>query len=124
MQTKQIIDISLCVASLLFWFQPFNSVSFGSYDMLNIYGYQMYQSGEHLGGMAYLMLIAPVAFGYFSWKEEDQLKLISAGTQLLLCKIYLLPRLFAGNLKYGIVMLTVFAIGMVVSSLNTSITNK
>ncbi len=115
MTTKQIIDILLCVASLLFWFEPFNSVSFGMNGLFP--EREMYQSGEHIGGIAYLMLISPVAFAYFSWKENLHLKLIAGGTQLLLCTILLIPRLFAGNVKYGIIMLSVFAVAMIVRSI-------
>lgn len=115
MTTKQIIDILLCVASLLFWFEPFNSVSFGMKDVFP--ETEMYQSGEHIGGLAYLMLIAPLTFAYFSWKENLHLKLISGGTQLLLCTILLIPRLFAGNVKYGIIILTILAGGMVIRSI-------
>jgi hypothetical protein len=114
MTNKQIIDILLGVTSLIFWFQPFNSVSFGN-DMFQ--GSEMYQSGEHIGGLAYLMLILPVVFAYFSWQENHQFKLISGGTQLLLCVIFLIPRLSAGNVKYGIIILTFLAVAMIVRSL-------
>ena len=105
---SKIIDVVLAVASVFFWYQPFNSVSndlFGN----DFGGAAMYQSGEHIGGMAYLMLIVPLVFAYFSWVKNQQIQFIAAGAQLLLCALFILPRLMAGNVRFGIVALTVLA---------------
>jgi predicted membrane protein len=112
MMTKKNIDVMLCVASIFCWFLPFYSIS-GMFGMANNVEY--YQSGEHIKGIAYLMLIAPVAFAYFSWTANSQLKLIAAGSQLLLCALFVLSHV--GSLKYGLILLFALALYMVVKSL-------
>ena len=72
-------------------------------------GMNMYQSGEHIGGIAYLMLLAPAVFAYFSWVKNHQLQFIAAGAQALLCLLFIVPRLAAGNVRFGIIALTLLA---------------
>lgn len=62
---KQFYGVSLGLLVLFLWFQPF--VDFGL----------MYQSGQHIGGIAYLILFAGAGVMVFSWQRNAQLLLIS-----------------------------------------------
>lgn len=67
-------DVILAVAGILLWFAPFQYVEF-----MNVVGYQ---SGSHIGGLSYLLLIAYVAYAVFSWKALRPLALVAAATGL------------------------------------------
>lgn len=67
-------------AILILWFMPFGYVNF--------MGITMSQSGQDIGGIAYLLLVAGIAIATLSWKEEYQLSLMVAGAGLLVCLLF------------------------------------
>ncbi len=73
-------DVVLAVAGILLWFAPFQYVAF--------MGMVGYQSGSHIGGLSYLLLIAYIAYAVFSWKDLRQLALIASATGLGIGLLY------------------------------------
>ncbi len=67
-------DVVLAVAGVVLWFAPFQYVAF--------MGMAGYQSGAHIGGLSYLLLMAYVAYAVLSWKALRPLALIAAATGL------------------------------------------
>lgn len=93
-------------AIIILWFMPFGYVNF--------MGYEMYQTGEHIGGMSYLLLVAGIAIAVLSWKEQHQLCLIVAGAGLLICLILLAS--FGTSIAWGLTALTGCLIGTAISA--------
>lgn len=86
-------DVILAVTGILLWFAPFQYVEF-----MNVVGYQ---SGSHIGGLSYLLLIAYVAYAVFSWKALRPLALVASATGL---GIGLLFAVQAGsNIAWGLI---------------------
>lgn len=70
MNTK-VVGAVLGAIGLFLWFQPF--VMLGG-------GY--WQSGQHIGGIAYLLLIAMAAYSVLSWMELHVPQMIASGLAL------------------------------------------
>jgi len=89
------------LAILILWFMPFGYVEF--------MGMQMYQTGQHIGGISYLLLIAGTAIAVLSWKEQHQLCLIAAGAGLLVSLLLLAS--FGTSVAWGLACLMGCLIG-------------
>lgn len=76
---KKIIGVINGLAIIILWFMPFRNINI---DFMG--GMNMYQSGEHIGGITYLLLVSGAAIAVLSWKEQYQLCLIAAGAGLLI----------------------------------------
>lgn len=68
---SKIVGAVIGAAGLFLWFQPF--VLLGG-------GY--WQSGQHIGGIAYLLLFAMLAYAVLSWMELHIPQIIAAGLAL------------------------------------------
>jgi hypothetical protein len=99
-------DAILCLLSVFCWFMPFHSM-----------GGESYQAGNHIGGVAYMTLVIPIVYFYFSWNEEVMMRFILASSQVAVCLWLLAPRVSAGIALYGIISLTVVAFLMLLKSL-------
>jgi hypothetical protein len=87
--TSTLLGISSCVL----WFMP--------WVYLDFMGVNAYQSGSHIGGLAYILLLAAVAYAILSWLLQYQLCLIVAGLSVLIAGGYLF--LAGGAMGWGLV---------------------
>lgn len=66
------------VAGVILWFMPFAAweQEFMGQNMM------MNQSGQHIGGIAYLLLLAAGGYAYWSWVQQHQLRIVAAAVML------------------------------------------
>ncbi len=79
---KKLIATLLGVSGVLLWFMPLLNVEF--------MGQQMYQSGQHIGGIAYLLLLAAVAYAVLSWMQQHVPRIIASALATAICGMFLL----------------------------------
>lgn len=79
---SRVIGLVLGIAGTLLWFMPLAKVEF--------MGSTSYQTGASVGGMAYLLLVASITYGIFSWRDRFVLRIITACTALLIAVIFVL----------------------------------
>jgi hypothetical protein len=51
-------------------------------------GVKLYQAGQHIGGIAYLVLAAGVGYAYFSWRGLRLPSALFAALGLLICGVF------------------------------------
>ena len=79
---RNIVGTVLGVAGVLLWFMPLAYVRFMDVDA--------YQAGNHIGGIAYLLLFASVAYTYLSWNEQHVPRIIAASVALAISLLFLM----------------------------------
>lgn len=89
---KKVLGVVNGFAILILWFMPFGYIDF--------MGMNMYQTGQNIGGISYLLLVAGVAIAVLSWKEQDQLCLIVAIAGLLVSLLILAS--FGTSVAWGL----------------------
>jgi len=77
------------------WFAPLINLDF--------MGMGMYQTGAHIGGIAYLMLLCSISYAIVSWMEQHIPRIIAASLCLLVCFIILIQV----NPAWGLIGITV-----------------
>jgi hypothetical protein len=93
---KKMIGTTLGVVGVILWFQPF--VSFG----------RLFQSGQHIGGLAYVLLAASIIFATASYFEKfDLVKLLSF---VILGLTSLLVFQYMGKSGWGLISYLILAI--------------
>jgi len=107
--TGKTIGAILGVAALLLWFMPLVHLHLGGdFEEMMPGGVNLVQSGQNIGGMAYLMLAAAVAIAYFSWSASRIPLLIAAGLGLLVA--ILLGFQAGANMAWGLIgLISVFS---------------
>ena len=78
---RKILGTILGVAAALLWFMPLAYVNFGGRDA--------YQAGNHIGGIAYPLLIASMAYAALSWMELHVPRIIAASVALAISLLFL-----------------------------------
>lgn len=69
------------VFGLFLWFSPW--VSLGEYM-----GVSAHQTGQHIGGIAYLLLFSSFMYAALSWLEQYRLTLVAAGASTTICCLF------------------------------------
>jgi len=77
---KKIIGTILGVIGTCLWFMPLAQIEF--------MGMNMYQSGSHIGGIAYLLIFATLAYSVLSWIEQHIPRVIAAAVALAICGLF------------------------------------
>lgn len=96
--------VLLGVGGLVLWFTPFAYVDF--------MGMNAYQAGQHIGGIAYLLLVASIAYAALSWVEQYQLAVVAAGVATGICVLFALQ---AGTaIAWGLILLLILSIVSIV----------
>lgn len=72
----------LGVIGAFLWFQPFAYVDF--------MGQEAYQAGNHIGGIAYLLLLGCLAYSVLSWIGQHTPRIIAAGVVLAISTLFFL----------------------------------
>lgn len=102
--------VLLGVGGLVLWFTPFVYVEFMGVDA--------YQSGQHIGGIAYLLLLASIAYAALSWVEQYQLAIVAAGVAVGICALFAVQ---AGtSIGWGLALLMVLSIVSIVLAVRSN----
>lgn len=92
--TKNTQGLVAGIAACLLWFAPMVSL-----------GEHFYQSGQHIGGVSYALLLANTAYGVLAWRAQREAAFIAALTALAVC---LLLAVQAGaSIGWGLVLLMI-----------------
>lgn len=91
------------VAGVILWFTPFVYVQF--------MGREGYQTGQHIGGIAYLLIFASIAYGALSWLEQYQLALIAGAVATGICALFAIQA--GGSIAWGLILLLALSAGSV-----------
>jgi peptidoglycan/LPS O-acetylase OafA/YrhL len=98
---------SLGVLSLVLWFMPLVNVEpTGALAGLRVMfpeGVKLYQAGQHIGGIAYLVLAAGVGCTYFSWRRQMMPSAVFAGLGLSVCAVFAIEA--SDSIAWGLVSL-------------------
>lgn len=89
----------LGVVAVVLWFMPWGYV-----HIQFMGGIDMIQSGSHIGGGAYLILLGSFAYSVLSWMELHFPRLIASSLSLLLSMVFLFG--FGINVAWGLIALT------------------
>jgi len=100
----KIIGTALGVVGVLLWFMPLVSIQF--------MGLNVYQAGHHIGGIAYLLLLASLAYAILSWMELHVPRIIAASVATAICLLFFVQ---AGmSTDWGLMCLTCVSIASIV----------
>lgn len=77
----KVLGTILGVAGVLLWFMPL--------AYINFMGADAYQAGNHIGGIAYLLLFASLAYAVLSWIEQHVPRIIAASVALAISLLFL-----------------------------------
>lgn len=104
------MGVLLGVGGLIFWFTPFVYVEFMGVDA--------YQSGQHIGGIAYLLLLASIAYAALSWIEQYQLAVVAASVATGVCALFAVQ---AGtSIGWGLAILLILSVRSIVFALRSN----
>jgi hypothetical protein len=77
---NKVIGTILGVIGMLLWFMPFVYVEF--------MGMKAHQTGQHIGGIAYLLLISSIAYAVLSWLEQHTPRIIASIVATAICLLF------------------------------------
>lgn len=100
----KILGTILGVAGVLLWFMPLVYVNFMQVDA--------YQAGNHIGGIAYLLLLASLAYAVLSWIEQHVPRIIAASVALAISLLFLVQA--SSSAAWGLIGLIVVSIAGIV----------
>jgi hypothetical protein len=78
---KKLISTLLGVVGLLLWFMPLVNVEF--------MGQEAFQTGQHIGGIAYLLLLTSLSYATLSWLEQHVPRIIASGVGIAICVLFM-----------------------------------
>lgn len=97
---RKVIGTLVGVAGVLLWFMPMAYI-----DFMGTVGYQ---AGNHIGGIAYLLLISSAAYAALSWREQHSLRIIAASVAAGIAVLFLLQ--IGGSAAWGLYGLIAFSV--------------
>lgn len=93
----KVLGTILGVAGMLLWFMPLAYVEFGHMTA--------HQTGNSIGGIAYLLLFASLAYTVLSWMEQHVPRIIAASLGLVICLMFLAQA--GSSVAWGLVALII-----------------
>lgn len=100
----KILGTILGVLGVLLWFMPLIQVNFMEIDV--------YQAGNHIGGIAYLLLLSSSAYTVLSWIEQHIPRIIAASLALAICLLFLVQA--GASVAWGLIALIIVSSGSIV----------
>jgi hypothetical protein len=91
----KVIGTVLGVVGTLLWFMPLVHVSFMGIDA--------YQTGVHIGGIAYILILASLAYAVLSWMGQHVPRIIAASVALAISLLFLAQA--GASLAWGLLAL-------------------
>jgi uncharacterized membrane protein len=98
------IGVAIGVAGIFLWFMPLASWT-TNFMGSNI---NIFQTGYHIGGIAYLLLFSMLAYSVLSWFKLHSLRIIAGALSLLICLMFLLQ--IGSNVGWGLIGLILVSI--------------
>jgi len=105
---KRILGVTLGVAGIFLWFMPFASWTMEFMGVSSTF----FQSGQHIGGIAYLLLFSMFTYSVLSWFKLHQLRIITGALSLLICILFFAQ--IGSNVGWGLIGLTLISVLSVV----------
>ena len=104
---RKVLGVIIGVAGIFLWFMPFVSWEEEFFGVT----WQLYQTGYHIGGIAYLLLFSMFAYSVLSWFRLHPLRIIAGALSLLICLILFVqdPSYVAWGLM-GLIMASIVGI--------------
>lgn len=110
----KIIGTILGVVGVLLWFMPIAYVSFMDADA--------YQAGNHIGGIAYLLLLASLAYAVLSWIEQHVPRIIAASVALTISLLFLAQA--GSSAAWGLFGLIVVSVAGIIAAIRDNKVSK
>lgn len=101
---KKMVAVLLGIAGVILWFMPFANIEF--------MGFKAYQTGQHIGGIAYLLLLASIAYAALSWMQQSQLAVIAAAVATGVCLLFAVQ--VGASIAWGLILLLIVSIASIV----------
>ena len=113
---KRILGVTLGVAGIFLWFMPFFSWKVEFMGVSSTSFLSGHISGQHIGGISYLLLFSMFTYSAFSWLKLHQLRIIAGALFLLICILFLAQiglniewELIGLNIEWGLIGLTIIS---------------
>ena len=97
---KKVVGLILGIVGVFLWFMPFIRV--------NMFGFVGYQSGTHIGGIAYLLIAASLAYSVLSWLELHIPRIAASAVALAICLLFIVQA--GSSAAWGLWALTIVSI--------------
>lgn len=110
----KILGTLLGVAGVLFWFMPLAYVDF--------MGVGAYQAGNHIGGIAYLLLLSSLSYAILSWLEQHIPRIIAASVALAICLLFVVQA--GSSVAWGLNSLALVSIASIVVAVRDNMAPK
>lgn len=94
---RKITGTILGVFGIILWFMPMAYVDF--------MGEEAYQAGNHIGGIAYLLLFASLAYAALSWFEQHIPRIIAGTVASLISLLFVIQAGSSGAWGLYVLML-------------------
>lgn len=78
----KIFGTTLGALGMCLWFMPMVY-----FDMM---GTEAYQAGNHIGGIAHLLLVSSLAYAVLTWMDQHVPRVIAAAVGLAICLLFLI----------------------------------
>ena len=112
---KKTIGMLLGVAGVILWFMPLAYVNMGEFSRA-FQGMKMYQTGHHVGGIAYLLVISFAVYTVSSWSLNKQVSIVSAAVALGISALFFLQA--GSSVAWGLISLVVVSIASLILAFN------
>jgi len=110
---SKIFGITLGALGMCLWFMPMVY-----FDMM---GTDAYQAGNHIGGIAYLLLMSSLAYAVLTWMDQHVPRVIAVAVGLAICLLFLIQ---AGSAAawglLALLVLNVFAASLALRDAKTT----
>ncbi|EJL6898298.1 hypothetical protein ACUFKR_003687 [Vibrio cholerae] len=92
---KKVVGLILGIVGVFLWFMPFVKVE--------MFGFIGYQNGTHIGGIAYLLIAASLAYSILSWFELHVPRIVAAIVSSAICSLFLVQA--GSSTQWGLIAL-------------------
>jgi len=97
----------IAIVLAILWFMPWRAVDLGFLprEMLADFGTDLVQSGQHIGGLAWLMLALAIGFGIAGWLRQRLLAAMLAGAGALIGMVFVAS--VGSDMRWGLAATTI-----------------
>jgi hypothetical protein len=103
---KKTLGMLLGVVGVILWFMPLAYVNMGG--LSKIFGTAMYQTGHHIGGIAYLLVISSGVYTVSSWFLNKQISIVAAGVSFSISALFLVQ--VGSSAAWGLISLVTVSV--------------
>lgn len=107
---KKTLGMLLGVVGVILWFMPLAYVNMGG--LSKIFGVGMHQTGHHIGGIAYLLVISSAVYTVSSWFLNKQISIVAAGVSLGVSALFLVQA--GSSAAWGLITLVAVSVASLI----------